>query len=98
MNLLYIDDAVQNIHRAITLRNEENYQKSYVWMDEYYSVRELVERIQLVTGKEINCGWGGRDYVGHEMMEPWDIPMGQLSDFAAPTSLEEGISRIWKTI
>jgi nucleoside-diphosphate-sugar epimerase len=98
MNLLYIDDAVQNIYSAMIHQINECYQKNYVWRDEYFSVRELVEKIQLVTGREINCSWGGRDYVGHEMMEPWDIPMGQLPDFADPTSLEEGISRIWQSM
>jgi nucleoside-diphosphate-sugar epimerase len=98
MNLLYIDDAVQNIYSALTLGVKDDYQRSYLWSDEYLSVREIVERIQLVTRRKIDCVWGGRNYVGHEMMDPWDIPMGQLPGFTAPTSLEEGLSRIWKSI
>lgn len=98
MNLLYIDDAVQNIERTISLGQKVGYQKKYVWSGEYFSVRELVERIQSTIGKEINCTWGGRDYVGHEMMESWTIPMEQLPGFTAPTFLEDGITQIWKAI
>lgn len=98
MNLLYIDDAVQNILRTISLGKGVVYQKKYVWSGEYFSVRELVERIQSTIGREINCDWGEREYVGHEMMEPWTIPMEQLPGFTAPTFLEDGIMRIWKAI
>jgi nucleoside-diphosphate-sugar epimerase len=98
MNLLYIDDAVQNIYSALVLGIKDDYQRSYLWSDEYFSVREIVKRIQLVTGRKIDCVWGGRSYVGHEMMDPWDIPMDQLPGFTAPTSLEDGLSRIWRTI
>lgn len=98
MNLLYIDDAVQNIYSALLLGVKHDYQRSYLWLDEYLSVREIVERIQFVTGRKIDCVWGRRNYVGHEMMYPWNIPMNQLPGFTAPTSLEEGLSRIWKTI
>lgn len=97
MNLLYIDDAIENIVKGIDQVGFANYQKNYVWSGEYFSVRELVERIQSSIGREIDCAWGGREYVGHEMMEPWAIPMEQLPGFTAPTLLEDGISEIWKS-
>ena len=97
MNLLYVDDAVQNILICISQMPFEAYQKNYVWSDEYFSVRNLVSRIQLTTGGEINTIWGGRDYVGHEMMQPWPIPMTQLLNFIAPTDLEKGIMQVWKS-
>jgi nucleoside-diphosphate-sugar epimerase len=98
MNLLYIDDAIENILRSIDQVKFEGYQKYYVWTSEYFSVRKLVERIQSSIGREIHCAWGEREYVGHEMMEPWEIPMEQLPGFTAPTLLEDGISRVWKSI
>jgi nucleoside-diphosphate-sugar epimerase len=98
MNLLYIDDAIENILRSIDQVEFTDYQKNYVWSNEYFSVRKLVERIQSSIGREIYCAWGEREYVGHEMMEPWEIPMEQLSGFNAPTVLEDGISQIWKSI
>ena len=98
MNLLYVEDAIQNILESIDLVGHADYQKNYVWSDEYFSVRELVERIQTSIGREIDCAWGKREYVGHEMMEPWSIPMEQLPRFAAPTQLEDGIKEVWKSI
>jgi len=98
MNLLYIEDALENILKCINQDRFTSYQKNYVWADQYLSVREIVDRIQSSIGREIDCAWGEREYVGHEMMEPWEIPMKQLSGFNAPTLLEDGISRTWKSI
>jgi len=97
MNLLYVDDAIQNIINGLDQVGVIGYQKHYLWSSEYFSVRELVERIQSTIGRKIDCAWGEREYVGHEMMEPWKIPMEQLPGFTAPTSLEVGISKIWKS-
>jgi len=96
MNLLYVADAVQNILNCISQVPDAAYRKNYVWSSDYFSVRDLVTRIQAVTGREINAIWGGREYAGHEMMQPWPIPMTQLPGFAAPTDLETGIMRVWK--
>jgi nucleoside-diphosphate-sugar epimerase len=98
MNLLYIEDALENILKCINQDKFASYQKNYVWADQYLSVREIVDRIQSSIGREIDCAWGEREYVGHEMMEPWEIPMEQLPGFNAPTLLEDGISRTWKSI
>lgn len=98
MNLLYINDAIQNILNCITSGEEISYRKNYVWAENYITVKQLVSAIESTTGKKIKCDWGAREYAGHEMMNPWPIPMPQLNNFVAPTSLEEGISLIWKTI
>lgn len=95
MNLLYINDAVRNILDCISQTSDAPYCKNYVWSNEYFSVRDLVARIQSTTGLEINAIWGGREYIGHEMMQPWPIPMMQFPSFTAPTDLEEGIMQIW---
>lgn len=97
MNLLYVDDAAQNILNCISPKEPMAYQKSYVWDQEYFSVRELVTRIEESVGRKINCSWGSRDYAGHEMMSPWPIPMNQLSGFTASTKLEHGIATIWNS-
>lgn len=97
MNLLFIDDAIENILRCFDGTFFSGYKKSYVWSNEYFSVRELVARIENAIGRNIDCSWGARDYVGHEMMEPWAIPMEQLPGFVAPTNLETGIKKIWKS-
>jgi nucleoside-diphosphate-sugar epimerase len=95
MNLLYVNDAVQNILNCISQKPNATYCKNYVWSREYFSVRDLVGRIQSTIGLEIKAIWGGREYVGHEMMQPWPIPMSQLPSFSAPTDLEKGIKQIW---
>ena len=95
MNLLFIEDAIDNILNCIDGTVFTGYSKHYVWSNDYFSVRELVERIQYAIGRNIECSWGARDYVGHEMMEPWAIPMQQLPGFVAPTKLETGIKKIW---
>ena len=95
MNLLYVDDAVQNILNCISHKPKAAYCKNYVWSEDYFSVRDLVGTIQSTIGLEIKAIWGGREYVGHEMMQPWPIPMTQLPSFSAPTDLEKGIKQIW---
>lgn len=98
INLLYVGDAVQNILMSISQEPLGNYQKNYVWSNEYFSVRELVSRIELITDRQIKTLWGSIDYAGHEMMQHWPIPMAQLLNFSAPTQLEKGIMEIWKSI
>ena len=97
LNLLHITDAVHNITNCISQTLDTSYCKNFVWSDEYFSVRELVSRIQLIIDRKINVIWGGREYAGHEMMKPWPIPMLQLPGFTAPTELEKGIKSIWNT-
>jgi nucleoside-diphosphate-sugar epimerase len=98
MNLLHIDDVIENIVNCLDQAEFTDYRKNYVWSDDYFSVRELVERIQSSIGREIDCAWGERGYVGHEMMEPWAIPMEQLPSFTTGTILEDGIKKVWKSI
>ena len=95
MNLLYVEDAVQNIIRAMSDSMETSYRKHFLWNESYFSVRDLISRIETVVQKKINCTWGARPYVGHEMMEPWPVPMTQLPNFEIRTSLDEGLKAIW---
>jgi nucleoside-diphosphate-sugar epimerase len=97
MNLLHVEDAAQNIISSISLANASSYTKSFVWAENYITVKQLVSMIESTIGRRIDCNWGAREYVGHEMMNPWPIPMQQLDNFTAPTSLAEGILRIWES-
>jgi nucleoside-diphosphate-sugar epimerase len=98
MNLLYIDDAAQNILNCISSVSDLFYSKSHVWAENYFTVKQLVSTIESTIGEKINCDWGSREYAGHEMMNPWPIPMKQLANFVAPTALANGISKIWDSI
>ena len=95
INLLYLDDAVSNITHVLDFKSERYYEKHYLWDSEYFTVRELVTVIEEVTRKKIRANWGGRNYVGHEMMEPWLIPMSQLPGFKVKVPLKNGIYRLW---
>ena len=98
MNLLYVNDAAQNILNCISLGGELSYSKNHVWAENYFTVKQLVSIIESTIGEKINCDWGSREYAGHEMMSPWNIPMQQLNNFVAPTALEDGISKIWASM
>lgn len=98
MNLLYVNDAAQNILNCISSLSELSYSKSHVWAENYFTVKQLVSTIESTIGEKINCDWGSREYAGHEMMNPWPIPMQQLNNFVAPTALADGISKIWESI
>jgi nucleoside-diphosphate-sugar epimerase len=95
MNLLYVDDAVANLLKCLNTIRTNGYQKNFLWSENYFTVRDLVSKIESTVGKSIVCNWGARDYVGHEMMNVWPIPMNQLPSFSEKTVLTEGISRIW---
>lgn len=95
MNLVYIDDAIQNILKCLTLERDFSYQKFHLWEENYFSVRELVFTIEAVSGVSMDCAWGAREYVGHEMMDIWDFPTAKFPGFEAKVTLEEGIRRLW---
>lgn len=95
MNLLYVEDAISNISLALDFQSDKYYEKHYMWAPEYFSVRELVSVIEEITKRKIDSNWGGRNYAGHEMMEPWLMPMSQLPNFKVKVPLIDGISRMW---
>ena len=95
MNLIYIDDIVKNFSTMLTTRDEFSYRRHFMWSEEYFSVRHLVETIEKIANTKIDCLWGERPYAGHEMFEPWHIPMTQAPGFKARVNLEEGLSELW---
>ena len=96
MNLLYVDDAVINLLQCLRTPRKTGYQKNFLWSENYFSVRDLVSKIESAIGRSIDCNWGAREYAGHEMMKVWPIPMSQLPSFSEKMALTEGISKIWK--
>lgn len=97
INLIHIDDVVSNLNRAISLEVETPYQKYYMWEEEYISVKQLVQLIELTLSVRIKCNWGERPYAGHEMFSPWPIPMPQIPGFKANVTLEAGIRELWSS-
>jgi nucleoside-diphosphate-sugar epimerase len=95
MNLIHIQDVIENFARALNFNSLERYVKHNLWSNQYLSVRNLVSIIENVTGHQVNCNWGARSYVGHEMLEVWPIPMELVPGFAARVSLQDGIMDLW---
>ena len=95
MNLIYIDDVVRNFSRLLTTRDEFFYRRHFMWSEEYISVRHLVETIEKIADVKLDCLWGERPYAGHEMFEPWPIPMTQAPGFEARVNLEQGLRELW---
>jgi nucleoside-diphosphate-sugar epimerase len=98
MNLLNIEDLTVNISSILNWSNFDNYARFYMWDDNYLTVRELVKTLEYITQKEINCDWGARDYAGHEMFDPWPIPMERLPQFKVSVTLERGLTKLWDNV
>jgi len=95
MNLIYIDDVVRNFSIVLSTRDKFSYRRHFMWSEEYISVRNLVESIESIGRVKIDCLWGERPYAGHEMFEPWHIPMTQSPGFEARVTLEQGLKELW---
>jgi nucleoside-diphosphate-sugar epimerase len=95
LNLIHLNDVVHNFINAISTKDQFSYRRHFVWQEDYFSVRKLVSTIESIAGCKINCLWGERPYAGHEMFEPWSIPMSQLPSFESRITLEEGIRELW---
>ena len=98
INLHYVDDAAQNIVNCMSIKEQFGYSKNYVWEESYVTIKQLVEIVEKTIQVNIKCLWGSKDYAGHEMFQPWPIPMSQLPNYVTTTGLEEGISKIWKSM
>jgi nucleoside-diphosphate-sugar epimerase len=95
MNLMHINDIVNNFTNAIHTTNEFSYRRHFVWQEDYITVRALVGYIESVAKIKIDCLWGKRPYAGHEMFEPWNIPMTQIPQFESRVNLHQGLSELW---
>jgi nucleoside-diphosphate-sugar epimerase len=95
INLIHVNDVVRNFIKVLSIQENFSYRRHFVWQEEYFSVRSLVSSMESVIGSRINCLWGERPYAGHEMFEPWSIPMSQLPSFDSQISLNMGLKQLW---
>jgi nucleoside-diphosphate-sugar epimerase len=95
LNLIHVNDVVHNFINAMSIQDQFAYRRHFVWQEEYFSVRELVNSIESIAGFKVNCLWGERPYAGHEMFQPWSIPMSQLPSFEARIDLYTGLKELW---
>lgn len=95
MNLIHVSDVVRNFTNALSTKDEFSYRRHFVWEEDYFTVRSLVSSIESIAQVSIDCLWGERTYAGHEMFEPWTIPMSQIPSFEAQVSLDQGLIELW---
>jgi nucleoside-diphosphate-sugar epimerase len=95
LNLIHVNDVVHNFINAISIQDQFSYRRHFVWQEEYFSVRTLVSLIESIAGFKVNCLWGERPYAGHEMFQPWSIPMSQLPSFESRINLYTGLKELW---
>lgn len=98
INLLNIEDLITNMSSILHWSNLTDYERFYMWDDTYLTVRDLVKTLEGITKREINCEWGAREYVGHEMFNPWPIPMERFPLFKRSVELETGLTKLWDTV
>ena len=91
LNLIHVDDVVANLARTINGVDIPSYSKAFLWEEEYFTVRNLVHRIEKISGTTIECEWGARPYVGHEMFDIWSVPMPQFPELHCSIDLETGL-------
>jgi nucleoside-diphosphate-sugar epimerase len=95
LNLIHVSDVARNFTNALSTKDEFSYRRHFVWRDDYFTVRSLVSSIESIAQVSIDCLWGERPYAGHEMFEPWTIPMSQIPFFEAQVPLDEGLRELW---
>ncbi|MCU1492518.1 MAG: NAD-dependent dehydratase [Acidimicrobiaceae bacterium] len=100
IDIVHVDDAASACVAAERLlrTGEDLTSPSYaVTSGAPIRLREFVERIGRIIGREVPVAYGARGYRWREMMEPWEVAPA-LPGWAPEISLEEGIGSIWKAL
>lgn len=96
ITFLHIEDAINAYEKAIELlvaTTSHVHQRYALPGPEILSLRELVEKVSAIVGKDLPIEWGKRPYRKREVMEPWQS--GQtLPDWQAHIKLEDGIKSL----
>ena len=97
LNLLYAQDAVDSIVGAIT-SSKKGYSAYHLWEPVYFTVRDLVLAIEQALETKLQVEWGAVPYGGHEMFEPWAIPIEKYPNLISKTSLADGIKLTFESM
>lgn len=98
IDLVYIDDVIRAYLKAekLTQNSIEKQQKYMVATMQPYTLREVVEIINQLTGNSLQITFGARPYRQREMMKVWR--KGKiLPGWRADITLPEGLKRIFQT-
>ena len=90
INLLHVDDALDAILSVLN-SGSKGYSAYHLWEPKYITVKELVSSIEKYNGGRLQVAWGVIPYEGHEMFQPWSIPLEKFPSFVQKISLPEGL-------
>lgn len=95
LDIVYIDDVIAAFYAAgVVLRDTAP--GCVLWMAKplrRYSLRQVVESWQNVTGRQVRIAWGSRPYREREVMSPWQTAPA-VPGWMPKVRLEEGIRRM----
>lgn len=93
LDLVYIDDVINAYIRAFELLSEGNiYNETYgVSSSQRISLKNLVYKINQISGKDLNVIFGSRPYRDREVMEPWTT-YNTLPGWFPQITLENGLT------
>jgi nucleoside-diphosphate-sugar epimerase len=96
IDLLYVSDTVSAILTLAELETVE--QSTFVARsDDPISIKELVAKIELVTGRQINANWGRRESRPREMVDNWQFG-NSVPSWGPRVSLEAGLTHCWREL
>jgi nucleoside-diphosphate-sugar epimerase len=100
IDLVHVDDAVgaclAAIHSFTTPSSP--FPASYaITSGAPLHLRDLVDRIERIIGRNVPVEWGSRSYRWREMMEPWDVaPV--LPGWRPEVPLDKGVRGVWQSL
>ena len=100
VDLVHVDDAANACLAAANFVRtaHSSIQSIYaVTSGSPLQLRDLVDRIGEIIGKEVPVEWGKRGYRWREMMEPWDIA-ATVPGWVPAVSLDDGIRALWLSL
>lgn len=94
IDLLHVDDVCEAIMHAFSMPVTKACEEFSVPSDELVNLRELVSRIERITGTTLNVTWGARPYAAREVFAPrFSTP--SLPGWTKCISLDEGLRRVF---
>ncbi|MFZ7131949.1 MAG: NAD-dependent epimerase/dehydratase family protein [Eubacteriales bacterium] len=94
LDLVHVDDVVRAFVKACEYLVEHGtkYEEFGVGSRTPIQLKDLIDKFELVTGKNLNIIWGGRSYRKREVMKLWDA-YESLPGWNIEINLEEGLQK-----
>jgi nucleoside-diphosphate-sugar epimerase len=94
LDLVHVDDVVRAFVKAYEylVKHGTKYEEFGVGSRKPIQLKDLIDKFELVTGKNLNIIWGGRSYRKREVMKLWDA-YESLPGWDIEINLEEGLQK-----